>query len=57
MNKPYFMPNVPAFLIKLFFGKRSQLFLDTPEIKSLRLSEIPFRFKYEDLDSALKEAL
>jgi uncharacterized protein (TIGR01777 family) len=57
MKKPYFMPNVPAFMIKLIFGKRSQLFLETPEVKSLRLNEIPFRFKYAELETALEEVL
>jgi NAD dependent epimerase/dehydratase family enzyme len=54
MHRPYWAP-APAFLIKWLFGEMSTLVLDGQQVMPNRLTEGGFRFKYEDLDKALKD--
>lgn len=45
---------VPSFILKLFMGDQSYLALSSQRIKS-KFSDDSFKFKYPDIDSALKE--
>ena len=57
MNKPYFMPKVPEFVLKMYFGDRAQLFLDTPDVVPLRLNDSGYKLKYQELEQALKDLI
>ena len=50
LGKPYFLPNIPGFLLKILMGERSSLFLDNPDVKSIRLKEMGFEFEVLSLD-------
>lgn len=46
-------PNIPSFIIKSVFGKMSEVILSSQKVKSIKLSESDFSFKY--IDDALKD--
>jgi len=46
-------PNIPSFIIKLLFGKMSEVILSSQKVKSVKLSESDFSFKH--IDDALKD--
>ena len=46
-------PNIPSFIIKLLFGKMSEIILSSQKVKSVKLSESDFSFK--NIDDALKD--
>ena len=54
LNRPFFLPNVPAFILKLFFGEMSSVILMSQNISSKKIEEIGFKFKFINLKDALK---
>ena len=46
-------PNIPSFIIKSVFGKMSEIILSSQKVKSIKLNESDFLFKY--IDDALKD--
>jgi NAD dependent epimerase/dehydratase family enzyme len=54
LNKKIFLPNTPAFLIKLIFGNRSNLILNGSRISSNKIKELGYTFKFPKLEGALK---
>lgn len=46
-------PNIPSFIIKSVFGEMSEVILSSQKVKSIKLSESDFSFKY--IDDALKD--
>ena len=46
-------PNIPSFLIKSVFGEMSEVILSSQKVKSIKLNESDFSFKY--IDDALKD--
>ncbi len=57
LKKPYFFPAVPSKIIKVLFGDRSHLFLDSICSKPEKLLEKGFLFKFANLEDALKKIL
>lgn len=57
LNKPFFIPNVPSFLLKLIFGEMAKVVLHGSRVSSHKLEKEGFQFKYPTLDSALKDLL
>lgn len=57
LQKPMFMPNVPAFILRLALGEMSTLVLGSCRISSDKLKATGFVFKYPDLEGALKNLL
>lgn len=57
LNKPFFLPNVPAFLLKLVLGELSVLILKGSRVSADKLQSLGFIFKYQNLESALKDLL
>ncbi|WP_313376894.1 TIGR01777 family oxidoreductase [Chishuiella sp.] len=55
MKKPFFMPNVPSFLLHLFLGEMSLLVLKGSRMSSKKIEEIGFKFSYPNLDKALNK--
>jgi len=53
-HKPYFMPKVPAFLLKLLYGEMAEMLLTGSRISNQRLVETGFSFKFSDLGKALE---
>jgi uncharacterized protein (TIGR01777 family) len=54
LNKPFFLPNVPAFILKLVFGEMSSVILMSQNISSKKTEEIGFKFEYLNVTDALK---
>ena len=46
-------PNIPSFIIKSVFGEMSEVILSSQKVKSIKLNESYFSFKY--IDDALKD--
>ncbi len=57
MNKPFFMPNIPAFVMKLALGQMSSLVLNGSRIDATKIKETGFKFQYPTLEKALDELL
>lgn len=55
LNRPLWLPNVPAFAIKLLFGEMSILVLGSTKVSSQKIEEAGFKFKYSVVEEALKE--
>lgn len=55
LNRPVWLPNVPAFLIKIFFGEMSILVLGSTKVSAQKIEEAGFKFKYPEVVAALKE--
>lgn len=57
LNKPLFMPNVPAFVLKLIFGELADALLEGSRASSQKIQETGFQFKFPDLKKALENLL
>lgn len=57
LNKPLWLPNVPAFLLKLGLGEQAQLALMSTRVSSKKIEASGYQFKYPDLNKALKDLL
>ncbi len=54
LNKPFFMPNVPAFLLKLILGEMAIMLLTGSRVSCHKIETTGFQFKYKTIDEALK---
>ncbi len=55
LNKPFFMPKVPSFMLKLVFGEMAGVLLEGSRVSNQKLIDSGFSFKYPLLVEALKE--
>jgi uncharacterized protein (TIGR01777 family) len=46
------LPNIPKFIVKLFFGQMSEMVLSSQKVISNNLND--YNFKFPDIDSAIK---
>jgi len=54
LSKPFFMPNVPEFILYLAFGEMANIMLKGSRISNQKLINSDFIFKYPTLSEALK---
>jgi uncharacterized protein (TIGR01777 family) len=54
-NKSTWLPNVPAFILKLWFGELSQVVLGSTKASAFKVERAGYIFKYPVLEDALKE--
>lgn len=54
LNRPVFF-KIPSFFVKLIFGKRAPLVLESSLVKPEKLINFHYRFKYPDLDTTLDD--
>ena len=54
MNKPFWAPNVPSFLLKRMFGEMSEILLGGSRISSQKILDTGFSFDHPVLKTALK---
>jgi hypothetical protein len=54
LNKPLFLPNIPAFIMRLLFGEMSAVLLKGSRVSSNKIEEQGFNFKYFSLKQAIK---
>ncbi|WP_347218936.1 TIGR01777 family oxidoreductase [Chryseobacterium sp.] len=57
LKKPLFMPNVPAFVLKMLFGELASAILEGSRASSQKIQNTGFQFKFPDLKNALKDLL
>ena len=55
LKKPLWLPNIPSFLLKLIFGKMSAVVLGSTRMDVQKIIATGFKFRYPDIESALKE--
>ncbi|MCX8024645.1 MAG: DUF1731 domain-containing protein, partial [Thermanaerothrix sp.] len=56
MHRPFWLP-VPALALRLMLGEMSTVVLDGQRALPRRLLELGYRFKFEDLELALRDLL
>ena len=57
LDSPLWLPNIPAFLLKLVLGEMSVLVLEGQLVSSKKLEKLGYQFKYYNLDNALEDVL
>lgn len=57
LKKRLWFPKVPAFMLKLMFGQMSSLILKGSRVSSDKIIKQGFNFKFETLESALRDLL
>jgi len=55
LSKPFFLPRVPAFVLKLLFGEMANVLLEGSLISNQKLIHAGFQLKYPALSEALQE--
>lgn len=53
LSKPLWLPNIPAFVMKLIFGKLSDVLLRGSRVSADKIISSGYKFLFPDLDSAL----
>lgn len=57
LEKPFWFPNVPSFVLKALFGEMSSLILDGIKVSNQKIMSAGFVFKYPELEKALYSVL
>ncbi|SFS74057.1 TIGR01777 family oxidoreductase [Lutibacter maritimus] len=57
LNKPLFLPNIPALILKIILGKLSNILLEGSRVASNKIVKTGFEFKFSTLKNALKNLL
>jgi uncharacterized protein (TIGR01777 family) len=57
LSKPFFLPNIPKFVMKLILGEMHQILFSSQNVSSKKLLNKNFQFKYAALDKALDNLL
>jgi len=57
INKPLFLPNVPAVMMKLLLGEMSQIVLGGSNVSSAQIQEHGFKFSFTQIDHAIDDLL
>ena len=57
LGKPFFMPNVPAFVMKMVMGELASGVLGSSRVSSEKVIEEGYSFQYPEINSALKDLL
>jgi len=57
LNKPFVLPNVPAFMMKLMLGEMSAIILESQYLKNEKIKSRGFEFTYDTIEAALIECL
>lgn len=55
LNRPVFLPNIPAFLIRLALGDRSALVLNSQFVQAKAVQNQGFEFQFPHLEMALRQ--
>lgn len=57
LGSPLWLPNIPAFAIKLLLGEMSILVLEGQLVSSKKIEEVGYHFKFYNLENALQDLL
>lgn len=53
LHKPFFMPNVPVFALRLVFGEMAFIILSSQHISSQKITHAGFTFRFNEIEPAL----
>lgn len=53
INKPFWLPNVPSFMLKLFLGEMAVILLEGSAVSNQKLLQTGFKLKFTNLEEAL----
>ncbi len=57
LNKPFFFPKIPSFLLRLILGEMSDLLLKGSRVSAKKILSKGYIFKYSELENALRNIL
>lgn len=57
LHRPLFLPNIPAFAIRLVYGELASAVLGGSKVSNEKIKETGFKFKFENVDTALSDLL
>lgn len=57
LNKPFWFPNVPAFMLRWMFGEMALMLLNGVRASNEKITQAGFVFKFTDLKAALMDLL
>ncbi|MGH1385741.1 TIGR01777 family oxidoreductase [Kordia sp.] len=57
LKKPFFLPNVPQFMMKLILGEMSTLLFSSQQVSAKKIETTGFKFNFPDLTPALENLL
>jgi uncharacterized protein (TIGR01777 family) len=57
LNKPFFLPNVPAFALKMVMGEMASMVTGGNKVSSEKIESLGFTFHYQDLNDTLENLL
>ena len=57
LEKPFILPNVPAFVMKLMLGEMSRIVLESQYLKNDKIKNAGFDFEYDTIEGALANVL
>ncbi len=55
LGKPYFMPNIPSFLLRTIFGEMANILLKGSRVSAEKVIESNFEFEYPKIELAINE--
>ena len=55
LKKPYWFPGIPSILLKLIFGKMSEIFLKGSRVSSQKIIKAGYQFKFPYLEEAFQD--
>ena len=55
LHKPLWLPNVPAFILKLVLGEMSTIVLGSTKVSAQKIEEAGYQFKYRHVADALAD--
>ncbi len=55
LKKPLWLPNVPAFALKMLLGEMSTIVLGSTKVNAAKITNSGFKFAYPDIETALKD--
>lgn len=53
LRKPFFLPKVPAFVLKVLFGEMSLLVLVSQRLSNIKIKSTNFEFRFKNIHEAL----
>lgn len=54
LKKPFFLPPVPGFILRLIFGAMSSIVLASHKVSSKRVETVGFNFQYREINGAMQ---
>lgn len=57
LKKPFWLPNVPAYTLKMVFGKMSKIFLQGSRVSADKIKQAGYIFLFPNLEDALNQLL